>query len=178
MSTQRLTITLKLLTLVCALVTVGLARFGRPTALSSLGPSQDPLKGLWAVHALPLPPTEDHAWAVYTCTLFILLLPLLTAHSLLQPTFHPWIMESLLCMTGGVLYIICGSSLVNFYEPLLSSPSYPRSTGLALASFHTITGVLLIFNSLLVLCTQSRITVEGDFAGQRISKPAEVKITF
>ena len=74
---------------------------------------------------------------VYTCTLFILLLPILTAHSLLQPAFHPWIMvtsrdmifntvafpshtsyhpqEALLCMTGGVLYIICGSSLVNFY---------------------------------------------------------------
>ena len=62
----------------------------------------------------------------------------------------------MLCMAGGVLYIICGSSLVNFYEPLLFSPSYPRSTGLALASFHIITGVLLILNSLLVLCTQSR----------------------
>ena len=59
-------------------------------------------------------------------------------------------------MAGGVLYIICGSSLINFYEPLLSSPSYPRSAGLALASFHVITGVLLISNSLLVLCTQCR----------------------
>ena len=60
-------------------------------------------------------------------------------------------------MTGGVLYITCGSSLINFYEPLLSSPSYPRSTGLALASLHVITGVLLIANSLLVLCTKSRL---------------------
>ena len=101
--------------------------------------------------------------------------------------------EALLCMAGGVLYIICGTSLVNFYEPLLSSPSYPRSTGLALASFHIITGLLLIFNSVLVLCTKSRwrlffkeyyrlsvtrIPVEGHFAGQKISKPAEVKIIF
>ena len=106
---------------------------------------------------------------------------------------HP--QEALLCMTGGVLYITCGSSLINFYEPLLSSSSYPRSTGLALASLHVITGVLLIANSLLVLCTKSRllkrskdqdwpnfiihrITVEGHFAGQKISKPAEVKIIF
>ena len=91
--------------------------------------------------------------------------------------------ESLLCMTGGVLSIICGSSLVKFsslmpaffklwilhiietittlpqvnlYEPLVSSASYPRSAGLALASFHVITGVLLIANSFLVLCTKTR----------------------
>ena len=69
------------------MVALGLGRFGRSTALPSLGTTQDPLKGLWAglsnreirrkqeqqihfnfcsVHALPLPPTEDHAWAGLT----------------------------------------------------------------------------------------------------------------
>ena len=37
---------------------------------------------------------------VYTCTLFILLLPILTAHSHLQPALHPWIMVS-----HDILYI-------------------------------------------------------------------------
>ena len=149
---------------------------------------------------------------VYTCTLFILLLPILTAHSALHPAFHPWIMVTSrdmifntvafpshtsyqLSSPGGVVvhdrrgalhhlrllpglllwapplllyllyflhllltidYLGYKTSQVNFYEPLLSSPSYPRSAGLAMASFHIITGVFLIFNSLLVLCTQSR----------------------
>ena len=79
------------------------------------------------VHALPLPPTEQHSWAgltffsfptyiclkyiplfslqeqdiyfistmfspVYTCTIFVILLPLLMVHSHLQPDLHPWIM--------------------------------------------------------------------------------------
>ena len=82
-------------------------------------------------------------------------LRLLPGQLLLAPPLLLYLLHILLTID----YLGYKTSQVNFYEPLLSSPSYPRSTGLAMASFHT--GVFLIFNSLLALCTQSRWIMAG-----------------
>jgi len=148
-----LTIGTKAAAMILALVSLFLARWGR-AALPSLTPSQDPLDDIWwRVTAVPLSPSFDHTWLGYTCTSYLYLLPILIIQQVSSPSSHPWITDALMSAIGGILYIISGSGTINFYNPLVSTDTHPRDTGLALGSFYILTGVFLLINFLVIVYT-------------------------
>jgi len=138
-------------------ITFFLARLGRSESLSTYGPTQDLL---WEARALPFGSSLSSLWLGCMLTCYLVIIPaLLLSHC--YEDEHPVVMDGIVTLAGGILYIISGSATVNFYKILESSPSFPRPAGLAMGSFSILAGVSMLLHFLCFLCLfiKSEVTV-------------------
>jgi len=144
---------LRILQLSLVLITVLLARFGLGFKILQYG--YDNRKELWPSTALKIGRSNDHWWLHTVLAYYLLIIPAIMVSEIKQPS-GGIIKNFLMTLSGGILYIICGSATLNYYIPLASTDQYPRAKGLALGSLEMIAGVAMLVHCVVQVCLSGK----------------------
>jgi len=98
---------------------------------------------------------SDHWWLHTVLAYYLLIIPAIMVSEIKQPS-GGIIKNFLMTLSGGILYIICGSATLNYYIPLASTDQYPRAKGLALGSLEMIAGVAMLVHCVVQVCLSGK----------------------